>query len=166
MAVAAGKVQGRVAVDVGAVDGGLVASGGVSEEQLEDGVVAVAAGLHDGVAAVDVAAQDAGGEALGEEVDDAGVAGGGGEGEGGLLELVEGRGGILVAEVNEDAGDMGVAERGSEVEARVGQAEGRRVGVVDKTRVRLEDALDEEGVVGEDGAAEPSGRGDPERGVK
>lgn len=67
-----------------------------------------------------------------------------------LVVLVEGRAGLLVAGIEEDLADFVVAEGGGEVEIRVGQALEGLIWVVDESWVRLEDALDEEGVVGMD----------------
>ena len=161
VAVAAGEVQGGVAVDVGLGEGGLGAVGGVSQQDLHDRVVAGEAGLHDGVAAAEVLAQDGGRVVLAEAVHDFGVARGGSEREGGLVAVVEGRGVGLVAELDEEAADGDVAERGGEVEVRVGVAREREVGVVQEVRVRREDAPGEQRVVGVDGPAEADGRVDP-----
>jgi hypothetical protein len=54
-----------------------------------------------------------------------------------------------------------VAERGGEVEVGVGIAGEGEVGVVEEVRVRGEDALDQQRVVGVDGAAQADGRVDP-----
>lgn len=100
----------------------------------------VQARLHDGVAAAYVLAQDASGVVLGEEVDDFGMAGGGGEHQGGLMVVVEGRGVGLVAELEEEPANGEVAEGGGEVEVRVGVAGERVVRVVEEMGVGAEDA--------------------------
>lgn len=66
--------------------------------------------------------------------------------------FIEGRGVALVAEFDEEFADGQVAERGSEVQVGVGVAVGGVVRVVEEVRVRAEDALDKEGVVGTNGA--------------
>lgn len=96
------------------------------------------------------------------EVDDVRVAGGGGEHEGRLVGVVEGRVGVLVVEVvDEDAHDGQVAEGGSEVEGRVGLAGDGVVWVVDEVGVGAEDPGDERGVGGVDGSPKAEGRVDP-----
>jgi hypothetical protein len=83
----------------------------------------------------------------------------GGEHQRGLVFLVEGGVGVLVAGFDEDATHIEVAEGGGEVEVGVGEPFGGGIGVVEEVRVGFEDASDEEGVVGSDCAA------DAERGV-
>jgi hypothetical protein len=72
--------------------------------------------------------------------------------------VVEGGSSVFVAELDEGLADREVAERGGEVEGRVGVARDGVVGVVEEVGVRVEDALDEEGIVRADGAAESEGR--------
>lgn len=122
-----------------------------------------ACGLHDGVAAPDVPAQDGGRVALAEEVDDLGVSREGGEHEGGLVVVVDGGAVGLAAEGEEQLDDGQVAQGGGQVQVRVGQAALGGVWVVEELRVRVQDSLDEEGVVGVDRPPQ-TGRGvDPGR---
>jgi hypothetical protein len=124
--------------------------------------VAVQAGLHDGVAAAQVLAQDGAWVGLAEEVHDLGVAGGGGEREGGLVAVVE-RGRVgLVAELDEQLAGGEMAERRGEVEVRVGVAGQRVVGVVQEVRVRPEDAPRQQRVVAVDRPPQPDRGVDPE----
>lgn len=164
MAVAARKVQGGVALGICIADGLLGPARHVGQQDLQDGVVPAAGGLHDGVAAPDVAAQDDGRVSLAEEVDDLGVASPGGQHQGGLVVVVE-RGAVgLAAEREEQLDDGEVAQRRGQVQVRVGQAALGRVWVVEELRVRVQDSLDEEGVVGVDRPPQ-TGRGvDPGRG--
>jgi hypothetical protein len=67
----------------------------------------------------------------------------------------------FVAEGKQDADDGEEAEGGGEVEGGVGEALGGGVGVVKEVGVLFYDAVDEEGVVGMDGAAEAEGGVDP-----
>jgi len=76
--------------------------------------------------------------------------------------LVEGRVRVFVAQGDEELADLEVAEGGGEVEVGVGQAGCRGVRVVEEVRVGLEDALDEERVVGVDRSSETEGGFDPE----
>ena len=77
------------------------------------------------------------------------------------MRLVEGRTWRFVAERYEDLDDFDVAERRGEVEIRVGEAARGGVGVVEESGVGFEDALDEEGVVRVDRAADAEGWIDP-----
>lgn len=118
--------------------------------------------LHDGVAAPDVSAQDDVWVTLAEEVDDLGVSGCGGQHQGGLVVVVEGRAVGLAAQGEEEVHDGEVAQGGGQVQVRVGQAALGGVWVVEELRVRVQDSLDEEGVVGVDCPSQP-GRGvDPD----
>jgi hypothetical protein len=78
--------------------------------------------------------------------------------------FIECRSVALMAEFDEEFADGQVAERGSKVQVGAGVAEGGVVGVVEEVRVRAEDALDKEGVVGTNGAAQPKSGIDPGRG--
>lgn len=135
------------------------------EQELHACVVPVCSGEHEGVAAAAVAFCDAacvwgGGE---EGVDDVGVAEGGGEHEGGLVEGVEGDAGGFVAEGEEEQGYGEGGEGGGEVEGGVREAGGGggEVGVLEEVGVGCEDALDEGEGVGVDCPAEAEGRVDP-----
>jgi hypothetical protein len=75
--------------------------------------------------------------------------------------VVEGGRVGLVAELDEDPADGGVAERGGQVEVRVGVSREREVGVVQEVRVRLEDASGEQRIVGVDRPAEADGGVNP-----
>lgn len=155
VAVAARKVQGRVALRVGVADGLVGPAGHVGQQDLQHRVVPAPRRLHDGVPAADVAPQDDVGVLLAEEVHDLGVAGARSQHQRGLVVVVE-RGAVgLAAEREEELDDGEVAEGGGEVQVRVGQAAGRGVWIVEELRVRVQDALHEEGVVGVDCSPEP-----------
>jgi hypothetical protein len=76
------------------------------------------------------------------------VARAGGEHQRGLEVIVQGGEVGLVAQRDEQLDNGEVAEGGGEVEVRVGQPAGGSVWVVEEFGVRVEDALDEEGIVG------------------
>jgi hypothetical protein len=75
--------------------------------------------------------------------------------------VVEGGRVGLVAEFDEQLADGEVAERGGQVQVRVGVAREREVWVVEQVRVRLEDAPGQQRVIGVDRAPQPDGRVDP-----
>lgn len=79
-----------------------------------------------------------------------GVARAGGQHQRGLEFVVQGGEVDLVAQRDEQLDDGEVAEGGGEVEVRVGQPAGGGVRVVEEFGVRVEDAFDEEGIVGVD----------------
>ena len=79
-----------------------------------------------------------------------GVPRGGGKHQGGLEVVVQGGQVGLVAQRDEQPDDGEVAKGGGKVEVRVGQPAGGGVWVVEEFGVRVEDALDEESIVGMD----------------
>ena len=140
--VAAGEVQGGVALQVGVLDSLGSAPGSVGEQDLQDGVVPAQACLHDGVTATGVAAGDGGGTLLAEEEDHLGVAGGGGEHQGGLVVVVQGGAGVLVPAGDEELANEDMAEGCGSVEVGIGEAGDGEVGVVEEVGVRFENTFD------------------------
>lgn len=69
--------------------------------------------------------------------------------------------GKFVTGIEEDSGDVATAEGGGEMEIRVGEAQGRCIGVAEERWMGAEDAFDEESVARVDGASQANGGFDP-----
>lgn len=165
MTVGAGKVHRRVALDIGLLNGLFRTARHIRQQQLEHGIVAAHAGHHDGIAAADVTPQNAVWVVLAKLMNDFSAPGSRCQHQRSLVVLVECGTRILVAGLEQDFADIAVAERGGEVEVRVGEALLTEIWVMEQARVRVENASNEKSIVCMDRTPDANGRVDPRAGV-